>query len=73
MGGLCENCLAKGIYRPGVIVHHKEEVTPENIENPEVTLAFANLCLLCRDCHAQVHEKRERRYRLDDLGRVTIA
>ena len=53
---LCENCLAKGIYKPGVIVHHVEELTPMNIHRPEVALNPENLELLCRDCHAQIHD-----------------
>ena len=52
---LCENCLRKGIYRPGVIVHHKIEIDPVNIERPEITLNFDNLELLCRECHAEIH------------------
>ena len=52
---LCENCLRKGIYKPGEIVHHIIELDPVNINNPEVTLNFNNLELLCRDCHAEAH------------------
>ena len=26
-GGLCERCLSRGIYRAGVIVHHKIHLT----------------------------------------------
>lgn len=69
-GGLCEECLKSGIYRPGVIVHHKTELTPQNIQNPEIALDYANLELLCRDCHAKMHDRRKRRYKLDELGRV---
>ena len=54
---LCENCLRRGIYRPGVIVHHLIELDPVNINNPEIALSFNNLELLCRDCHAEVHEQ----------------
>ena len=54
-GYLCENCLKHGIYKPGVIVHHVEEITPMNIENPEITLSWSNLELLCRDCHKDIH------------------
>lgn len=73
-GWLCENCLAKGVYTPGVIVHHIEELTPLNIENPEVTLSFKNLRLVCRKCHAEEHEQkgRGRRYLIDDNGDVII-
>ena len=52
---LCEDCLRRGIYRPGEIVHHKIELDPINIEKPEVALNFENLELLCRDCHASRH------------------
>lgn len=56
VGLLCENCLRQGIYKPGVIVHHKIELDPVNIENPEISLNFENLELLCRDCHAKIHD-----------------
>ena len=52
---LCENCLRQGIYKPGEIVHHKIELDPINIDNPEIALNFDNLELLCRDCHAKAH------------------
>lgn len=53
---LCEDCLRRGIYRPGTIVHHKIELDPINIERPEVALNFDNLELLCRECHARIHD-----------------
>lgn len=52
---LCEDCLKRGIYKPGVIVHHIEELTPLNIHRPEVALGFNNLELLCRECHVDRH------------------
>lgn len=67
---LCERCLARGLIVPGVIVHHKIHITPDNIGDPDVTLSWNNLELVCRDCHAQVHSENEVRYKLDDLGRV---
>jgi len=71
---LCENCLARGIYTPGVIVHHIEELTPANIQRPEVTLNPANLRLVCRDCHAEEHKSRNkgRRYIVGDGGKIII-
>ena len=59
---LCENCLRKGIYKAGEIVHHKIEIDPININNPEITLNFDNLELLCRDCHAAMHEQTNNRW-----------
>lgn len=48
--GLCERC-----GRPGLIVHHKIKLTPCNINNPEITLNWDNLQLLCLDCHNREH------------------
>lgn len=86
-GYLCENCLRKGIYKPAVIVHHIEELTPFNITNPEIALNFNNLEAVCRECHDQYHDihgrwdkvnqkKKEakaqsNRYTVDKFGRVT--
>lgn len=70
-GGLCERCLSRGIYKPGEIVHHKVYITPENIQDPAVTLSWDNLELVCRDCHAQEHDGLKKRYKVDGMGRVT--
>lgn len=85
---LCENCLRKGIYKPAEIVHHKIELDPINIENPEISLCFDNLEAVCRDCHdeyhnnhgrwAAVNEKKRKakrdseRYKVDEFGHVTV-
>ena len=71
---LCENCMRRGIYKPGVIVHHLEELTPANIHRPEVTLNFKNLELLCRDCHAEVHNERAKgmRYVFGENGEIIL-
>lgn len=70
--GLCESCLRRGIYRAGVIVHHKVHITPDNINDPAITMSFDNLELLCRDCHAAEHGRKVSRYVVDDMGRVAI-
>lgn len=71
VGGLCERCLAKGIYRAGIIVHHKIHLNQDNISDPSITLSFDNLQLLCMDCHADIHADRQHRYKVDQYGRVT--
>lgn len=48
--GLCERC-----GNPGKIVHHKIYITPENVNDPDVTLNFDNLELLCQECHNREH------------------
>ena len=46
-GGLCEKCH----LQPGFIVHHKIMLTPDNINNPDITLNHANLAYECKECH----------------------
>lgn len=70
VGGLCECCLAHGIYTPGEIVHHRIHLNPSNVSDPEVALSFKNLELLCRECHGKEHGKIEKRFKVDELGRV---
>lgn len=70
VGGLCERCRANGLVVPGIIVHHIEHITPENITNPEITLSFQNLMCLCRNCHAKEHARSVKRYKVDELGRI---
>lgn len=70
VGGLCERCLSKGQYNAGEIVHHIVHITPQNISDPNVTLNWNNLMLVCRDCHAEIHNGTPKRYKVDDMGRV---
>lgn len=73
VGGLCEDCAETGLINPGEIVHHEIELTPENIHDPEIALAWGNLRFLCRDCHAKRHRNlNHRRYTVDAAGRVTV-
>lgn len=83
---LCENCLAKGIYKPAKYVHHIEELTPMNIHRPEIALNFDNLMSVCVECHNKIHDNKGRwskvneekrkakreslRYIVDETGRV---
>lgn len=77
-GNLCELCLAKGLFNPCEIVHHKVALTPDNIDDPNITLNWDNLQCVCRDCHAAIHgyyngrRGKHLRYSLDELGRVTV-
>ena len=71
VGGLCERCEAKGIIKPGKIVHHKDYITIQNITDPAILLNPNNLEYLCQDCHNAEHHKNIRRYSIDEYGRVT--
>lgn len=67
--GLCEQCLKRGIYTAADTVHHITHITPQNINDPSVTLNPANLMALCRDCHADIH-RGVKRYKVDEFGHV---
>ena len=71
VGGLCERCLARGIVSAGRVVHHKQHLTPETIDDPDVALNWDNLELLCRDCHGDEHRGFERRWTVDECGRIS--
>ena len=73
-GHLCEQCLRRNVLSYGEIVHHKIELTADNINDPSITLNYNNLELLCRQCHAEVHDKRKkhRRYFIGENGEVII-
>jgi len=76
-GNLCERCLKRGIIEPGskdrpLEVHHKIPLTAENVTNPKVTLNWENLELLCKTCHDQEQERRQKRWRIASDGSVMI-
>lgn len=54
-GGMCETCHEK----PGYIVHHKTELQPWNIDDPDVALSFSNLKYDCHICHNKENRKDE--------------
>lgn len=54
VNGLCEECLKENKITPGYIVHHKVELTPDNINNPDITLNWDNLEYCCQDCHNKI-------------------
>ena len=76
-GNLCERCLKRGIIEPGsrdrpLEVHHKIPLTPDNMKNPDITLGWSNLELLCKTCHDKERERREKRWRVGKDGKVLL-
>ena len=79
--GMCERCMESGEVKPADVVHHKIPLSPDNMDDPNVTLNSDNLIALCHDCHTEVHkllgvgamngEKAEKpRVRFDENGDV---
>lgn len=78
VNGLCERCRARGIIKPGYIVHHKIKLEPWNIDDQSVTLNPDNFEYLCLDCHNADEQgehsgkgpRKPRRCKFDSAGRV---
>ena len=69
--GACERCYANGELKPAKVVHHITHLSPENIDDPHITLSFDNFQRLCQDCHAVVHSGQEpTRARFDSNGNL---
>lgn len=78
-GGLCERCLARGLYSAGAEVHHKIRLTDSNVGDPSVSINWDNLVLLCEKCHHDEHNRERaakanggRRWSVDEDGHVMI-
>ena len=77
-GGYCERCMKE--FRAGTrsledvqpitIVHHRKHITPDNINDPRVTLSFENLEGICDDHHNKEHKAKKTRYSFDKDGRL---
>jgi 5-methylcytosine-specific restriction endonuclease McrA len=74
-GYLCERCSTPSNPVAAKIVHHKEYLTQDNINNPYVSLAWGNLEALCQDCHNREHHAAERnsRYSFDSDGNLILS
>lgn len=70
VNGLCERCLAEGIYNSAVIVHHKDYITDLNYDDDLVFYNLDNLEALCTEHHLQEHFGKETDYYFDDEGNV---
>ena len=71
-GGLCQRCRE----RLGFIVHHRIELTPANIGEPDVALNQQLLEYLCLECHNKEHgvfQPAERSVIFDENGDVVAA
>lgn len=67
-GKMCERCGEAGTQ-----VHHKVRLTPQNITDPNVTMNWDNLELLCDECHHNEHKRKmDRRWAVYDDGRVDL-
>lgn len=62
---ICERCGA-----PASICHHKKYLTPDNINNPLITLNWDNLECLCQECHNIEHMQKHSKVFFDESGQI---
>lgn len=67
---LCQDCRKNGTVTPATEVHHIKPVTADNVGDDRITVNPDNLVSLCHRCHEKRHN--ERRYKLDEYGRVSL-
>ncbi|QUA53777.1 HNH endonuclease [Aristaeella lactis] len=77
VGKICEECLKEGVIETGskenpLETHHKIELTDENINDPNITLNWDNLELLCKKHHDMKRKKKEKRWKIGPDGHVTV-
>lgn len=62
---VCERC--GGV---AVICHHKQHISPANINDLSVTLNFDNLEALCQECHNREHLQKHSKAIFDSNGEM---
>lgn len=62
---ICERCGSVG-----EICHHKKYITPQNINDLNITLNIDNLECLCKNCHNKEHISKRSRVIFDNKGNI---
>ena len=65
---VCEDC-----GKAASIVHHIKPITPNNINDPNITLNQNNFKALCEDCHTLIHSNnvKQNGITFDNSGNIT--
>lgn len=77
VGKMCERCRSRGVIEVGskknpLETHHKIPLTDDNINDPNITLNWNNLELLCKRCHDEERARKAKRWKVGPDGRVTV-
>lgn len=65
-------CRQPGCFRPATEVHHKKELTPENISDIKISLNLNNLISLCSECHKAITKAEHRKKGMDILPDIVF-
>lgn len=60
-------CQMAGCHNPAEEVHHKKELTPDNINDTSITVNPDNLISLCGECHKAITARNKRGQETEDI------
>lgn len=67
---LCEECLSKGKTVPAEDIHHIESPFKNGETNHLLLLDYNNLKAVCKECHANIHNRQQGKQTIQDVLRV---
>jgi hypothetical protein len=56
-GPKCVKCKSVIANPKDIILHHKKELTPENVHDVSISLNPVNIEVVCFDCHNKIHNR----------------
>lgn len=60
-------CQSYGCHNIAEEVHHKIELTPENINDPSITVNMDNLISLCSTCHKAITKAEHKKQKASSI------
>lgn len=54
---ICDYCHKPITAIRDIIGHHKEELTPDNVDNVDISLNPENIMIVHHDCHNEIHHR----------------
>jgi 5-methylcytosine-specific restriction endonuclease McrA len=65
-------CQCAGCHALATEVHHKKELTEDNVHNPMIALNPSNLMSVCSECHKRITKAEHRRKGQVDLPNIVF-
>lgn len=65
-------CQCAGCHALATEVHHKKELTEDNVHNPMIALNPSNLMSVCSECHKRITKAEHRRKGKVDLPNIVF-
>lgn len=53
----CDRCGKPLLYKDDIILHHRHELTDDNVNDYSISLNPDNISMICFKCHNEVHDR----------------